>query len=157
CNAFPMVRALSASARRCNENLFRPVGARSRHASSGHARIGRAQRQTAQAGGRGAMSIIMLNDASAPAQLRAGHIMSAFIAVVLLIDAGSKLVSVTAVAEALHQLGVSVSPSLARRLGPLGSSVASQLRGGNAGFTDLLLWGGVYLRDLRLRALDPLR
>lgn len=124
------------------------------------------------------------------AALWTGRTLSALAALFLLFDAAIKLAPITAVTEAMQQLGYSASVDLARGLGVLtlvcvalylmpqtsllgailltglfGGAMASHLRVGNPLFSHflfgaylgLLVWGGLWLRDARLRALLPCR
>jgi hypothetical protein len=119
--------------------------------------------------------------------LWAGRIMSALPALFLLFDGGAKLVQPTPVVEGTVKLGYPVSVILGLGIvllastllyiiprtavlgailltGYLGGAVASNLRVQEGWFAILfpvffgaLIWGGLYLRDARLRALIPLR
>ena len=119
--------------------------------------------------------------------LWAGRIMSALPALFLLFDGGAKLVQPAPVVEGTVKLGYPVSVILGLGIvllastllyiiprtavlgailltGYLGGAVASNLRIQEGWFVILfpvffgaLIWGGLYLRDARLRALIPLR
>jgi hypothetical protein len=122
------------------------------------------------------------------AVLWTGRVMSAIVAVFLLMDAGMKLADVEPVRQAQEQLGW--PPSLDRVIGAiemggvvlyliprtavlgailitgfLGGAIASHLRLLDPLFSHtlfgvyvgLLAWGGLWLRDGRLRTLMPLR
>jgi len=119
--------------------------------------------------------------------LWAGRIMSALPALFLLFDGGAKLVQPAPVVEGTVKLGYPVSVILGLGIvllastllyiiprtavlgailltGYLGGAVASNLRIQEGWFAILfpvffgaLIWGGLYLRDARLRALIPLR
>ena len=119
--------------------------------------------------------------------LWAGRIMSALPALFLLFDGGAKLVQPAPVVEGTVKLGYPVSVILGLGVvllastllyilprtavlgailltGYLGGAVASNLRIQEGWFAILfpvffgaLIWGGLYLRDPRLRALIPLR
>jgi DoxX-like family len=119
--------------------------------------------------------------------LWAGWIMSTLPALFLLLDAIMKFVKPVKVVEATVKLGYPESVILGLGIvllactilylipltavlgailltGYLGGAVASHLRAGDDWFSVLfptifgaLLWGGLYLRDERLRALLPLR
>lgn len=125
--------------------------------------------------------------ASAKTTRRAGLAVSALPALFLLFDGAMKLVQPAPVSEAMAHLGypASLSPVLGVILlaclglyvfprtavlgailltGYLGGAVTTHLRIGDGLFTLLfpviiggLLWGGLWLRDSRLRALVPLR
>ena len=116
-----------------------------------------------------------------------GRIMSALPALFLLFDGGAKLVQPAPVVEGTVKLGYPVSVILGLGIvllastllyilprtavlgailltGYLGGAVASNLRIQEGWFAILfpvffgaLIWGGLYLRDARLRALIPLR
>ena len=116
-----------------------------------------------------------------------GQILSGLLALFLLFDGAMKLVKPAFVVEATVQLGYPESVIVGLGIvllactalymipraavlgtilltGYLGGAVASQVRGGEGWFPTLfpvvfgaLLWGGLYLRDERLRALIPLR
>jgi hypothetical protein len=116
-----------------------------------------------------------------------GYIMSALPSLFLLLDGVMKLFKPAFVVEATVQLGypedvivgigIVLLASLALYVLPrtsvlgailltgyLGGAVASHVRAGEGAFPVLfpvvfgmLLWGGLYLRDARLRALVPLR
>lgn len=118
---------------------------------------------------------------------RAGYILSALPALFLFLDAVMKIIKPAPVVEATVQLGYpesSIAPIGAVLListvlyliprtsvlgailltGYLGGAVATHVRVGGELFPILfpaiigaLLWGGLYLRDKRLRALLPLR
>jgi hypothetical protein len=117
--------------------------------------------------------------------LWAGRIISGLIVLFMLFDAITKLMKVSQVLEATVRLGVPVSAlsvigvillictiiyAIPRTsilgavllTGYLGGAVATQLRAGGPAFETVfpvlfgaLVWLGVYLRDLRLRALVP--
>jgi hypothetical protein len=119
--------------------------------------------------------------------LWAGRILSALPALFLLVDGAMKLVKPQPVVEATVKLGYPESVILGLGIvllactilyliprtsvlgailltGYLGGAVATHVRVGEPIFTILfpvifgaLLWGGLYLRDERLRALIPLR
>ena len=119
--------------------------------------------------------------------LWAGRIMSALPALFLLFDGGAKLVQPAPVVEGTVKLGYPVSVILGLGIvllastllyiiprtavlgailltGYLGGAVASNVRVQEGWFAILfpvffgaLIWGGLYLRDARLRALIPLR
>jgi hypothetical protein len=119
--------------------------------------------------------------------LWAGRIMSALPALFLLFDGGAKLVQPAPVVEGTVKLGYPVSVILGLGIvllastllyiiprtavlgailltGYLGGAVASNVRVQEGWFAILfpvffgaLIWGGLYLRDPRLRALIPLR
>jgi hypothetical protein len=119
--------------------------------------------------------------------LWAGRIMSALPALFLLFDGGAKLVQPAPVVEGTVKLGYPVSVILGLGIvllastllyiiprtavlgailltGYLGGAVATHVRVQEGWFTILfpvffgaLIWGGLYLRDARLRALIPLR
>jgi len=119
--------------------------------------------------------------------LWAGRIMSALPALFLLFDGGAKLVQPAPVVEGTVKLGYPVSVILGLGIvllastllyiiprtavlgailltGYLGGAVASNVRVQEGRFAILfpvffgaLIWGGLYLRDARLRALIPLR
>ena len=116
-----------------------------------------------------------------------GRIMSALPALFLLFDGGAKLIQPAPVVEGTVKLGYPVSVILGLGIvllastllyilprtavlgailltGYLGGAVASNLRIQEGWFAILfpvffgaLIWGGLYLRDARLRALIPLR
>jgi len=116
-----------------------------------------------------------------------GRIMSALPALFLLFDGGAKLVQPAPVVEGTVKLGYPVSVILGLGIvllastllyiiprtavlgailltGYLGGAVASNVRVQEGWFAILfpvffgaLIWGGLYLRDARLRALIPLR
>src|SRR5437870_3767921 len=120
-------------------------------------------------------------------RLWAGRIISALPALFLLIDGGMKLVKPAPVVEATVRLGYPESVILGLGIvllactllyliprtsilgailltGYLGGATASHVRAGDPIFTILfpvifgvLIWGGLLLRDVRLRALLPLR
>jgi DoxX-like family len=117
----------------------------------------------------------------------AGHVLSALPAAFLLVDAGMKLVKPAVVVEATVALGypervivplgivllactaLYAIPSTAvlgaiALTGYLGGAVATHVRVGGGVFPvvfpvilGVLLWGGLYLRDERLRSLVPRR
>jgi DoxX-like family len=119
--------------------------------------------------------------------LWAGRIMSALPVLFLLFDGGAKLVQPAPVVEGTVKLGYPVSVILGLGIvllastllyiiprtavlgailltGYLGGAVASNVRIQEGWFPILfpvffgaLIWGGLYLRDVRLRALIPLR
>ena len=119
--------------------------------------------------------------------LWAGRIMSGLPALFLLIDGAMKLVKPAPVVEATVRLGYPQSVILGIGIvlllctalylipqtsvlgailltGYLGGAVATHVRVGESWFSVLfpvvfgiLLWGGLWLRDIRLRALIPLR
>jgi len=119
--------------------------------------------------------------------LWAGRIMSALPTLFLLFDGGAKLVQPAPVVEGTVKLGYPVSVILGLGIvllastllyiiprtavlgailltGYLGGAVASNVRVQEGWFAILfpvffgaLIWGGLYLRDARLRALIPLR
>jgi hypothetical protein len=121
------------------------------------------------------------------AMLWTGYIMSILPALFLLMDAAMKLVKPAPVVEATIKLGYPETVILGLGLvllsctilyliprtsvlgailltGYLGGAVASHLRAGDGAFPILfpaifgaLLWGGLVLRDARLRELLPLR
>ncbi len=115
-----------------------------------------------------------------------GRIMSGLVIAFMLLDGAMKLVPLDVVVTTSEQMGIpgSLARTLgviglictllyaahvrARRHSVdrlLGGAIASHLRLGDAIFTHtlfglylgLLAWGGLYLRDARLRALIPLR
>ncbi|HEV7394934.1 MAG TPA: DoxX family protein [Pyrinomonadaceae bacterium] len=116
-----------------------------------------------------------------------GLVMSVLPALFLLLDGGMKLVKPAPVVEATVQLGYSETVIVPIGIillsctilylipatsvlgailltGYLGGSVATHVRAGSGAFPitfpiifGVLLWGGLYLRDTRLRALIPLR
>ena len=119
--------------------------------------------------------------------LWAGRILSALPALFLLVDGVGKLIKPVPVVEATVRLGYSESVILPLGIvllactvvyliprsavlgailltGYLGGAVATHVRDGDGLFPILfpvilgvLLWGGIFLRDQRLRALIPLR
>ncbi len=118
--------------------------------------------------------------------LWAGRIISALVVLFLLFDGAIKLVPLAPVTESLAQLGYPVSLARGLGVlvctvlyviprtailgailltGLLGGAIATHLRGGSPIFTHLLfgaylgvmVWGGLFLRDDRVRALIPLR
>jgi hypothetical protein len=121
------------------------------------------------------------------AMLWSGRIMSALPALFLLFDASMKFVKPTQVVEATVKLGYPEGVILGLGIvlltctvlylipptavlgailltGYLGGAVASHVRVGDELFAitfpiifGALLWGGLYLRDARVRALIPLR
>lgn len=121
------------------------------------------------------------------AALWAGRVSGGFPALFLLVDGAAKLVKPAAVVEATVQLGYAESVIVPLGIvllictvlywipqtavlgailltGYLGGAVATHVRVGAEPFPVLfpvffgaLLWGGLYLRDARLRALIPLR
>ena len=116
-----------------------------------------------------------------------GRILSFLIALFLLVDGGMKLVKPPFVVEATIQLGYSEDVILGLGIvlvastvlyliprttvlgailltGYLGGAIATHVRVGGPIFSivfpvifGMLIWGGLYLRDRRLRALIPLR
>jgi hypothetical protein len=117
----------------------------------------------------------------------AGYVLSALAVLFLLVDGVIKVMNIAPVVEAQTLLGypASLSPAIGILLliclavyliprtsvlgailltGYLGGAIASQVRIGAPLFNivfpvifGLLLWGGLYLRDDRLRTLIPLR
>lgn len=126
------------------------------------------------------------NQVSKTAQ-RTGYAIGFLPALLLILDGGSKLFKPAPVVEATVQLGYPESTIIGMGIvllastilyliprtcvlgailltGYLGGAVATHVRVGNSLFNILfpvfvgvLLWGGLYLRDYRLRALIPLR
>ena len=126
-------------------------------------------------------------DAVSTRMLWAGRILSGLPALFLLFDGAMKLVKPRFVVDATVQLGYPESVILGLGIvllactalyliprtsvlgailltGYLGSATASHVRAGDPIFTILfpvifgvLIWGGLLLRDVRLRALLPLR
>jgi DoxX-like family len=120
-------------------------------------------------------------------QLWASRVLSGLPALFLLVDGGMKLFKPAAVVEATVRLGYPESTIVGIGLvllvstvlyliprtailgavlltGYLGGAVATHVRVGGPPFNDLLpvvfgalLWGGLWLRDSRVRALVPLR
>ena len=120
-------------------------------------------------------------------RLWAGRIMSGLLALFLLLDGAAKLAKPAPVVEGTIKLGYSESVILPLGIvllactilyviprtavlgailltGYLGGAVATHVRVGDPVFSILfpviigvLIWGGLYLRDDRLRALIPLR
>ena|SRR6266850_3674928 len=120
-------------------------------------------------------------------RLWSGRIMSALLALFLLVDGGMKLVKPEPVVKATVELGYAESVILPLGIvllgctilymiprtavlgailltGYLGGAVATHVRAGQGPFEILfpvvfgaLLWGGLFLRDDRLRTLIPLR
>src|SRR6266545_1955971 len=114
-------------------------------------------------------------------RLWTGRIMSALPALFLLVDGVGKLIKPAPVVEGTVQLGYPESVLLACTVlyviprtailgailltGYLGGAIATHVRVGSPLFSHILfpvylavlLWGGLYLRDERLRALIPLR
>jgi|SRR5215472_14519902 len=116
-----------------------------------------------------------------------GRVISTLVALLLLLDGVMKLIKPAPVIEATVRLGYSVETILPIGIvlmictviyliprtailgailltGYLGGAVATHVRAGEGAFPILfpvafgvLLWGGLYLRDLRLRKLVPLR
>jgi len=126
-------------------------------------------------------------DAASTKMLWAGRILSGLPALFLLFDGAMKLVKPAFVVDATVQLGYPESVILGLGIvllactalyliprtsvlgailltGYLGGATASHVRAGDPIFTILfpvifgvLIWGGLLLRDVRLRALLPLR
>lgn len=120
-------------------------------------------------------------------QLWTGRVLTTLSVLFLLFDAAGKFMMPIQVVEACRRLGfpVSLSPTLGVLLtlstllyaiprtavlgavlltGYLGGAVAIQMRAGSPTFETvfpvifgMLIWGGIYLRDGRLRRLFPLR
>ncbi len=107
-----------------------------------------------------------------------GRIMSALVVLFLLMDGVMKLVNPAPVVEGMTKLGIVLLVCVAvfaiprtsvlgaiLLTGYLGGAVASQLRVGLPWFSNVLapvyigvlIWGGLFLRDRRLRALIPVR
>jgi hypothetical protein len=127
-----------------------------------------------------------MHTASKPRYL-AGSVMSGLVIAFMLFDAGMKLLALDIVIKSTAELGYPPSPDFARGLGIvalvctalprtamlgailltayMGGAVATHLRVGNPLFTHMLfgvylavlVWGGLYLRDARIRVLLPLR
>lgn len=121
------------------------------------------------------------------ASLWTGRIMSALPTLFMIVDGGMKLFNPPPVAESMAQLGYPESTTFGIGLlalicvavylipqtsilgailltGYLGGTIATHVRVGSPLFPfvfsivlGLLFWGGLYLRDERLRALVPLR
>ena|ERR1051325_9390880 len=116
--------------------------------------------------------------------LRAGFVISALPVLVLVIGAGVKLMKPKFFVDAFNDLGWNESLALSIGIlelactvvyviprtavlgailltGYLGGAIAAHVRIGDPFFGQIifgvLVWGGVYLRDARLRALLPLR
>jgi DoxX-like family len=118
------------------------------------------------------------------AQLWAGRVISALLVLFLLFDAGAKLMRIAPVLQAFTEVGLSTS--LAVPIGAvllictilyvipptsilgailltayLGGATVTQLRAGQPFYFPIifgvLVWGGLYLREDRLRTLVPLR
>jgi hypothetical protein len=124
---------------------------------------------------------------SSKTMVRAGYLLSALAILFLLFDVVGKVLQPAAVVESMAQLGYPASATLGTGLlllaclalyvfprtavlgavlltGYLGGAVASQARIGAGLFPMLfpilmgaLVWGGLFLREARLRALVPLR
>jgi hypothetical protein len=124
---------------------------------------------------------------SSKTMVRAGYVLSALAILFLLFDVVGKVLQPAAVVESMAQLGYPASATLGIGLlllvcvglyvfprtavlgavlltGYLGGAVASQVRIGAGLFPMLfpilmgaLVWGGLFLRESRLRALVPLR
>lgn len=125
-------------------------------------------------------------DRGSPAALWGGRIASALVVLFLIFDGGIKVLQLAPAVEATTQLGYPASLVLAigaielacllvyaiprtavlgaiLLTGYLGGAIASQVRSGAPAFSVVfpviigaLLWGGLYLRDQRLRALIPM-
>lgn len=125
--------------------------------------------------------------ASAKWQLWTGRVLTTLSVLFLLFDAAGKFMMPVQVVEACRRLGfpVSLSPTLGVLLtlstllyaiprtavlgavlltGYLGGAVAIQMRAGSPVFETvfpvifgILIWGGIYLRDCRLRRVFPVR
>ena len=122
------------------------------------------------------------------AALWSGRILTAIVALFLVLDSGIKLLQLPAVREAMAPLGYPAELGLVIGIieaiclilyvvpqtavlgailltGLLGGAAAAHLRVGDPLFTHVLFgvyvgilaWGGLYLRDEKLRALIPLR
>ena len=122
------------------------------------------------------------------AALWSGRILTAIVALFLVLDSGIKLLQLPAVREAMAPLGYPAELGLVIGIieaiclilyvvpqtavlgailltGLLGGATAAHLRVGDPLFTHVLFgvyvgilaWGGLYLRDEKLRALIPLR
>src|SRR5438552_10174906 len=114
----------------------------------------------------------------------AGRIMSALPVLILLFSASMKLIKPPGIEEGFNHLGYPMSLALGLGIlelactvvyviprtsvlgailltGYLGGATATQVRVGDAFFAPVvvgvLVWGGLFLRDQRLRALIPLR
>jgi hypothetical protein len=122
---------------------------------------------------------------SARIRQTAGYVMSGLVIAFMVFDGGMKLVPFDIVIKSTAELGYPPLPSLMRGLGVvalyawprtavlgailltayMGGTVATHLRVGNPLFSHMLFgvylavlaWGGLYLRDARVRALLPLR
>lgn len=120
-------------------------------------------------------------------KLWTGRVLSGLAVAFLLFDAAGKLAVASFVVDAMHQLGMPVNLSVGIGViltvctlvyaiprtavlgailltGYLGGAVAIQLRVGNPMFETIfpvlfgvLVWGGILLRDSRLRCIFPLR
>ena len=104
------------------------------------------------------------SDAGSTWQLWAGRIFSGLAVAFLLFDSAGKRVVLLSCVLAYVIRGTSVLGALLLT-GYLGGAVATHVRLGNPPFTHVLfptylagmLWGGLILRDARLRAFLPLR
>ena len=84
------------------------------------------------------MSTITLDQPVSRAELWGGRILSGLVILFLLFDGAIKLIPLDVVTQTMDQMGYGGSDAMARALG-------------------LMVWGGLWLRDRRLRALLPLR
>jgi DoxX-like family len=129
----------------------------------------------------------IMTTATSPKRLWASRVLSGLPALLLLVDGGMKLFKPAVVVEATAQLGYPESTIVGIGMvllastvlyliprtailgavlltGYLGGAVATHVRVGAPPFNDLfpvvcgaLLWGGLWLRDRRVRDLLPLR
>ena len=99
--------------------------------------------------------------------VKIGRVLSTLPVLFLVFDVGIKFSDVAAVAESMTQLGWPLSAVTGVAIVELicGGAIATHVRVGNPLFSHVLfpvyvaalLWGGLCLRDARVRALLPLR